>query len=99
VSPYLNLPEAAVRTDGKEGTELLAQAVAAYRSAFEVYTQEQLPQDWTGTQNNLGLALKEQRIRTGGKEGAELLVQVVRRNGLRKRCLRSLPLPWVKRRS
>ena len=34
------------RSAGAQATELLAQAVAAYRSVLEVYTREQLPQDW-----------------------------------------------------
>ena len=39
--------------EGAQATELFAQAVAAYRSALEVRTREQLPQDWAATQNNL----------------------------------------------
>jgi tetratricopeptide (TPR) repeat protein len=37
--------------------DLLAQAVAAYRSALDVYTRATLPQDWARTQNNLATAL------------------------------------------
>jgi hypothetical protein len=37
----------------------LAQAVAAYRSALEVYTREQLPQNWAMTQTNLGNAFHD----------------------------------------
>ena len=55
----------------------MAQAVAAYRSALEVRTREQLPQDWAATQNNLGLTLQEQAIRTGGSKRAELLAQAM----------------------
>ena len=55
----------------------MAQAVSAYRSALEVRTREQLPQDWAMTQNNLGNALKEQAIRTAGAQGTELLAQAV----------------------
>ena len=51
------LRDQAARTEGPKGAELLAQAVSAYRSALEVYTREQLPQDWAVTQNNLGTAL------------------------------------------
>ena len=52
------LKEQAIRSEGALGTELLAQAVAAYRSALEVRTREQLPQNWAMTQNNLGLTLR-----------------------------------------
>ncbi len=47
------------RRGGEEGRKLLEQAVAAYRSALEVYTKADLPQDWAQTQNNLDIALEE----------------------------------------
>lgn len=37
---------------------LLREAVAAYREAFEIHTRVLLPLGWAGTQNNLGLALR-----------------------------------------
>jgi tetratricopeptide (TPR) repeat protein len=46
--------------------DLLAQAVAAYRSALEVRTRATLPQDWAMTQNNLAKAL----VATGDWLGA-----------------------------
>ena len=51
--------------------------MSAYRSALEVSTREQLPQDWAETQNNLGIALWDQAARTEGPKGAELLAQAV----------------------
>ena len=36
----------APRSEGLKGTELLGQAVAAFSSALEVFTRDQLPQDW-----------------------------------------------------
>jgi hypothetical protein len=66
-----------IRSGGKEGTELLAQAMAAYRSALEIYTREQMPQNWAMTQNNLGTALSDQAARTEGPKGVELLAQAV----------------------
>ena len=39
--------------------QYLQQAVDAYRSALQVWTREQLPQDWAVTQNNLGAALQD----------------------------------------
>ena len=68
----LALWDQAARTEGAKGAELLAQAVTAYRSALEVCTREQLPQDWAMTQNNLGIALQEQGGRTEGAQGTEL---------------------------
>ena len=64
------LSDQAARTEGAKGTELLAQAVSAYRSALEVSTREQLPQDWAMTQNNLGIALRDQAARTEGAKGS-----------------------------
>jgi len=66
-----------LRTEGTQGVDLLAQAVAAFRSALEVYTRERLPQDWAETENHLGAALKEQAIRAGGAQATELLAQAV----------------------
>jgi hypothetical protein len=37
------LQEQGIRTGGAQGTELLAQAVDAYRNALEVYTREVFP--------------------------------------------------------
>ena len=47
--------------------------MAAYRSALEVKTKADLPQDWAVTQNNLGIALQELGTRSGGEEGRKLL--------------------------
>ncbi len=50
-----------IRSSGSESDHLLSEAVSAYRSALEVYTNAQLPQlNWAVTQNNLGVALQEQ---------------------------------------
>ncbi|MGD0471308.1 MAG: hypothetical protein ABSA54_23285 [Terriglobales bacterium] len=48
------------RANGDKVGALLDQAVQAYRSALEVRTKADLPQDWARTQNNLGYALKEE---------------------------------------
>ncbi|MBV8377150.1 MAG: hypothetical protein JO279_09115 [Verrucomicrobia bacterium] len=55
--------ELGIRTEGPKATEYLAKAVAADRSALEVFTPQDLPQQWAMTQNNLGIALQEQGIR------------------------------------
>jgi hypothetical protein len=57
------------KIDACEGLiQIVGQAVAACRNALEVYTREQLPQQWAMTQNNLGIALQNQGIRTGGAQ-------------------------------
>jgi tetratricopeptide (TPR) repeat protein len=76
---------------------LLAQAVAAYRSALEVYTRDTFPQDWATTQNNLGNALRDQAGRTSGQAGADLLAQAVAayRSALEVRTRATLPQDWA----
>ena len=54
---------------GEEGRKLLEGAVAAYRSALEVYTKADLPQAWATTQNNLGNALWDLGSQLKGEEG------------------------------
>ncbi len=76
---------------------MLAEAVAAYRQALEVYTRETLPQDWATTQNNLGIALGDQGIRTGGERGTQLLAEAVAayRQALEVCTRETLPPQWA----
>jgi tetratricopeptide (TPR) repeat protein len=62
---------------GKQATDLIAQAVEAYRAALEVYTKADLPHDWAMTQNNLGLALRDMGERTSGAQAKELFAQAI----------------------
>ena len=52
------LEEQGIRTSGEESPRLLGEAVAAYRSALEVFTREQLPGRWMVSRKNEGLALE-----------------------------------------
>ena len=54
--------ELGIRVEGKAGNEHLAAAITAYRSALEVYTREQLPQQWALTQNMICLRKRGQLI-------------------------------------
>lgn len=65
------------RTEGAKGADLLADAVAAYRAALEVYTRAEYPVLWATTQNNLGTALQDQGTRSDGAKGADLLADAV----------------------
>ena len=82
---------------GEEGRKLLEDAVAAYRSALEVYTKADLPQDWAMTQNNLGTALQELGTRSGGEEGRKLLEDAVAafRSALEVFTKADLPQYWA----
>ena len=66
------------RSGGEEGRKRLTEAIAAYRSALEVYTKADVPQDWAATQNNLGNALRDLGTRSGGQEGRKLLAEAPR---------------------
>jgi tetratricopeptide (TPR) repeat protein len=85
------------RSGGEEGRKLLEEAVAACRSALEVRTKADLPQDWATTQNNLGGALQELGTRSGGEEGRKLLGEAVAayRSALEVRTKADLPQDWA----
>jgi tetratricopeptide (TPR) repeat protein len=71
-----------LRSDGEEGRRLLHDALAACRSALEVRTKADLPQDWAMTQSNLGAALYELGIRSRAEEGRKLLQDALTANRL-----------------
>ncbi|MEO0546110.1 MAG: tetratricopeptide repeat protein [Pseudomonadota bacterium] len=85
------------RTGGAGGTDLLAQAVKAYRDALTIYTKADHPVDWAITQNNLAGALEEQGSRTGGAEGTDLLAQAVKayRDALTVSTKADHPVQWA----
>ena len=72
-------------------------AVAAFRSALEVFTKADLPQDWAMTQNNLGIALQALGTRSGGEEGRKLLEDAVAayRSALEVFTKADLPQNWA----
>jgi tetratricopeptide (TPR) repeat protein len=85
------------RSGAEEDHKLLADAVAAYRSALEVRAKADLPQDWAQTQNNLGNALSDLGTRSGGEEGHKLLADAVAayRSALEVRTKADLPEGWA----
>ena len=91
------LQELGTRSAGEEGRKLLRDAVAVFRSALEVYTRVDLPQDWAWTQNNLGTALRELGTRSGTDEGRKLLEDAVAayRSALEVRTRVDLPQDWA----
>ena len=100
--PYLvllgiSLQEAGIRTQGADIQKFLRESVAAYREALTVYTKEQLPQQWAGTQNNLGATLSNQGTRTGGEAGTRLLAESVAayREALTVYTKAQLPQDWA----
>ena len=75
----------------------LKQAVAAFRSALQVRTREQLPQDWAATQNNLGTALDNLAGRSEGPQAVAYLEQAVAafRSALQVYTREQLPQDWA----
>ena len=71
--------------------------MTADRSALEVRTRADLPQDWATTQNNLGDALKELGTRSAGEEGRKLLQDAVAayRSALEVMTKADLPQDWA----
>ena len=70
-------PRSGERSERRTSAQYLEQSVAAYRAALEVYTREQLPQDWATTQNNLGIALRDLGGRSERRSRPAVLEQSV----------------------
>lgn len=85
------------RLGGPKGAALLVEAVAAYRQALRVWTEEMHPVGWANAQNNLGNALATQGMRLGGSEGVALLGEAVAVycNALRARTETAHSLDWA----
>jgi tetratricopeptide (TPR) repeat protein len=85
------------RTSGEAGLALLAEAVAAYRTALTIYTEAAMPIEWAMTQNNLGNVLGTQGERTGGEAGLALLGEAVAayRAALRVYTEPAMPAEWA----
>lgn len=85
------------RSGGKEGLELLAHAVRAFKEALEVRTLADLPAEWAMTQNNLGTALQTHGLRIGGAAGLELLARAVSayEAALEVRTRANMPAQWA----
>ncbi len=69
------------------------QRIAALTYAGAIYTQEQYPWQWAGTQNNLGIDYKD-RIRGERAENLELAI-VCYTNALQVRTREAAPLQWA----
>jgi tetratricopeptide (TPR) repeat protein len=75
----------------------LKKAVSAYKSALEVRTRKDLPQDWAMTQNNLGNVLQTLGKRLEGAEGSKKLEEAVSayKSALEVRTRKDLPIDWA----
>jgi tetratricopeptide (TPR) repeat protein len=76
---------------------LLGEAVIAYREALKIYTQEQTPERWATTQDNLGSALRAQGERTAAADGMRLLGEAVAafQEALKVHTREQLPQQWA----
>ncbi|GAB5446507.1 tetratricopeptide repeat protein [Gymnodinialimonas sp.] len=74
-----NLGNALANLGNRTGdTDLLHQAVTAYRAALEVYTKDASEMDWAMTRNNLGAALQNLGTRTGDTDVLQQAVTAYR---------------------
>ena len=75
----------------------LQESIACYREALTVRTRDALPQDWAGTQNNLGVALMNLGERSSGEESAQYFQEAVicYREALEVRTREALPQDWA----
>lgn len=85
---------------GPPGAQLLAEAVAAFRFALAVFTPDDTPDDWAGTQNDLAVTLRKQAELAGAGGGAgqeRLLAEAVAacRAALTVFTPRRAPLEWA----
>jgi tetratricopeptide (TPR) repeat protein len=87
----------AIRTRGDAVATHLAVAVAAYREALSVYSQEPLTRQSAATHNSLGNALKEQALRADGRDSVRLLDEAVAafRQALAVYSPAQLPQEWA----
>jgi tetratricopeptide (TPR) repeat protein len=83
--------------EGKEGTEMLKEAVAAYREALKEFTREQEPFYWATGKHNLANALLTLGERDKEKQGTELLKEAVAacREALEVHTREQVPLYWA----
>jgi tetratricopeptide (TPR) repeat protein len=80
-----------------QATQYLQQAVDTFRSALQVRTREQLPQDWATTQTNLGIVLHDLADRSEGAQATLYLQQAVDafRSALQIYTREQLPQGWA----
>jgi hypothetical protein len=76
-----------------QGNAKLQEAVQICQGTLALNPREKSPQDWAGTQNNLGAALCDLGTRSGGEEGRKLLGEAVAayRSALEVRTKADLP--------
>ena len=81
-----------------QGNAKLREAVQICQGTLALNPREKSPQDWTGTQDNLGIALKEQGVRAEGPKATELLAQAVavHRSILEAFTREQLPQDWAR---
>ena len=77
---------------------LLAEASKTFRSALEVSTRQDFPNEWARTCYNLGIALHYQGIRNNGDEAKRLLTEAVAAflSALEIQTHQDLPQDWFK---
>lgn len=91
------VPEREGGASDAENMRLDGEAVTAYRAALEIYTREQVPQDWAHAQFNLGGVLTNQSMHAEDAEGKRLLGEALTayRASLEIYTRKELPQDWA----
>jgi hypothetical protein len=81
------------RSEEMQASPYLKRSAAAYRSALQVSTREQLPQGWAMVENNLGAVLDDLGDRSEGTQAVGYLKQsaAAYRSALHVRAREQLP--------
>ena len=84
-------------TEGPRAGQLLADAVAAYTSALQVFNRDQTPEGWANTQNGRGIALDDLAKHSEGPLAHQLLADAVAAYNLalEVRTRDRLPRDWA----
>jgi tetratricopeptide (TPR) repeat protein len=85
------------RSEGAQAFQYLQQAVDAYHRSLQVYTREQLPQNWAATQHNLGIALDDLADLSEGAQASQYLQQAIDayRSSLQVYTESAFPAQWT----
>jgi tetratricopeptide (TPR) repeat protein len=90
--------ELGIRVAGPQLTDHLNEAVRTYRNLLDETPRLTGPQDWAGTQNNLGTALSHLASRSAGPRAATLLDEAIAayRSALTVFTREQLPQHWAR---
>jgi len=83
--------------ESKKAKNLLMEAVEEHKSALEIRTKGDLPEEWAATKNNLGIALIELGITLNDTDGVKVICEAVDilNEALTIRTRKKFPMEWA----